>query len=76
MNGLTSVEDPEQYLLAQVRESYGRVVYSQKTHEKQADITSRSIVGSKLLLRALRQSAQGRSLLRSCNFLPAPKSWA
>lgn len=29
-------EDP--YLLAQVRESFGRVVYSHKTHEKQADI--------------------------------------
>jgi hypothetical protein len=26
------------YLLAQVRESFGRVVYSHKTHEKQADI--------------------------------------
>lgn len=26
-------------LLAQVRESFGRVVYSQKTHEKQADIS-------------------------------------
>lgn len=28
----------DQYLLAQVRESFGRVVYSHKTHEKQADI--------------------------------------
>ena len=27
------------YLLAQVREAYGRVVYSHKTHEKQADIS-------------------------------------
>lgn len=26
------------YLLAQVREAFGRVAYSQKTHEKQADI--------------------------------------
>ena len=26
------------YLLAQVREAFGRVVYSHKTHEKQADI--------------------------------------
>lgn len=29
---------PDPYLLAQVRESFGRVVYSHKTHEKQADI--------------------------------------
>ncbi|GAB3556263.1 SLATT domain-containing protein [Spelaeicoccus albus] len=35
-----SVADPDRdpYLLAQVRESFGRVVYSHKTHEKQADI--------------------------------------
>lgn len=31
-----SGNDP--YLLAQVREAFGRVVYSHKTHEKQADI--------------------------------------
>lgn len=31
----------EAYLLAQVRESFGRVVYSHKTHEKQADICFR-----------------------------------
>lgn len=29
----------DQRLLAQVRESFGRVVYSHKTHEKQADIS-------------------------------------
>lgn len=34
--GAVSGRDP--YLLAQVRESFGRVVYSHKTHEKQADI--------------------------------------
>ncbi|WP_415460121.1 SLATT domain-containing protein [Bifidobacterium psychraerophilum] len=28
----------DEYLLAQVREAFGRVVYSQKTHEKQADL--------------------------------------
>lgn len=34
------VESPDEdpFLLAQVRESFGRVVYSHKTHEKQADI--------------------------------------
>lgn len=32
------VSDLRPYLLAQVRESFGRVVYSHKTHEKQADI--------------------------------------
>lgn len=31
-----AARDP--YLLAQVRESFGRIVYSQKKHEKQADI--------------------------------------
>lgn len=31
----------EEYLLAQVREAFGRVVYSHKTHEKQADICFR-----------------------------------
>ncbi|RSN36814.1 hypothetical protein DMC61_01635 [Amycolatopsis sp. WAC 04169] len=31
----------EDYLLAQVREAFGRVVYSHKTHEKQADICFR-----------------------------------
>lgn len=30
--------DRDRYLLAQVRESFGRVVYSHKTHEKHADI--------------------------------------
>lgn len=33
-----SVSNPDHYLLAQVRESFGRVVYSHKTHEKQADL--------------------------------------
>lgn len=32
------MSDRDPYLLAQVRESFGRVVYSHKTHEKQADI--------------------------------------
>lgn len=31
-------DDPYDHLLAQVREAYGRVVYSHKTREKQADI--------------------------------------
>lgn len=34
----TAARDCDPYLLAQVRESFGRVVYSHKTHEKQADI--------------------------------------
>lgn len=34
-----AVPDRDPYLLAQVRESFGRVVYSHKTHEKQADIS-------------------------------------
>ena len=31
----------DKYLLAQVREAFGRVVYSHKTHEKQADLCFR-----------------------------------
>ncbi len=33
-----TVPDRDLYLLAQMREAFGRVVYSHKTHEKQADI--------------------------------------
>ncbi|GAA3762891.1 SLATT domain-containing protein [Microbacterium kribbense] len=33
-----AVPDRDPYLLAQIRESFGRVVYGHKTHEKQADI--------------------------------------
>ncbi|MGW2715931.1 SLATT domain-containing protein, partial [Streptomyces sp. NPDC001356] len=33
-----AVPDRDPYLLAQIREAFGRVVYSHKTHEKQADI--------------------------------------
>ena len=36
-----AIGDRDPYLLAQVRESFGRVVYSHKTHEKQADICFR-----------------------------------
>jgi len=35
---LEAVPDRAPYLLAQVREAFGHVVYSHKTHEKQADI--------------------------------------
>jgi hypothetical protein len=36
--GYTGQAGEDSYLLAQVRESFGRVVYSHKTREKQADI--------------------------------------
>ncbi|MFI2281095.1 SLATT domain-containing protein [Nocardia beijingensis] len=36
-----SLPTADPYLLVQVRESFGRVVYSHKTHEKQADICFR-----------------------------------
>ena len=36
-----AVADRDPFLLAQVREAFGRVVYSHKTHEKQADICFR-----------------------------------
>lgn len=34
----TAASARDEYLLAQVREAFGRVVYSHKTHEKQADL--------------------------------------
>lgn len=37
-NDDTAAPGRDPFLLAQVRESFGRVVYSHKTHEKQADI--------------------------------------
>lgn len=36
-----SVSEDHSHLLAQVREAFGRVVYSHKTHEKQADLCFR-----------------------------------
>lgn len=39
MNHISHDSLCDQRLLAQVRESFGRVVYSHKTHEKQADIS-------------------------------------
>lgn len=36
----TSTEDERTLLLAQIREIYGRIAYTHKTHEKQADICS------------------------------------
>ncbi len=38
---MEAAPDCDPYLLAQVREAFGRVVYSHKTHEKQADICFR-----------------------------------
>lgn len=37
-DGQSAEVGPDDHLLAQVREAYGRVVYSHKTHEKQADL--------------------------------------
>ncbi|WP_342037362.1 SLATT domain-containing protein [Brevibacterium ammoniilyticum] len=36
--GRTGKDGRDPYVLAQVQESFGRVVYSHKTHEKQSDI--------------------------------------
>jgi hypothetical protein len=40
----------DEYLLAQVREVFGRVVYSHKTHEKQADLCFRKHRGQQAAL--------------------------
>lgn len=37
-NEQAALSAPDPHLLAQVREAFGRLVYSHKTHEKQADI--------------------------------------
>lgn len=37
-DGQSAEVGPDDHLLAQVREAYGRVVYGHKTHEKQADL--------------------------------------
>lgn len=41
MSEQTALADRDSYLLAQAREAFGRVVYSHKTQEKQADICFR-----------------------------------
>lgn len=58
-------EDPGP-LLAQVREAYGRIVYSHKTHEKQADICNekhRRQRGRKVALTAVSSGAFLASLI-------------
>lgn len=53
---IATAHDRDPYLLAQVRESFGRVVYSHKIHEKQADLCfskHRWQQGSLILLTAI-----------------------
>lgn len=52
----------DQRLLAQVRESFGRVVYSHKTHEKQADISFSRYKWQQAILIALTALSSGTFL--------------
>ena len=64
------VHDP--YLLAQVREAFGRVVYSHKTHEKQADICFRHHKLQQAILIVLTAIGSGTFLAAVVGALGAP----
>lgn len=52
----------DEYLLAQVREVFGRVVYSHKTHEKQADLCFRKHRGQQAALVIFTSASAGTFL--------------
>ncbi len=52
----------DEYLLAQVREVFGRVVYSHKTHEKQADLCFRKHRGQQAALVVFTAASAGTFL--------------
>ncbi|MFC9872900.1 SLATT domain-containing protein [Nocardia salmonicida] len=61
------------YLLAQVRESFGRVVYSHKTHEKQADLCFRKHRWQQAALVALTAISSGTFLVSVLGVAVNPK---
>lgn len=64
--------DDEAYLLAQVREAFGRVVYSHKTHEKQADLCFKKHRWQQGLLVAFTALSTGTFLAAVLGFLGNP----
>lgn len=67
-----AVPDCNAYLLAQVRESFGRVVYSHKTHEKQADICFTKHRWQQSVLVALTAISSGTFLASVVGLLGSP----
>ncbi|MGW6755602.1 SLATT domain-containing protein [Streptomyces sp. NPDC055006] len=74
---MTNVPGPipevDAYLLAQVRESFGRVVYSHKTHEKQADICFRKHRWQQVALVGLTAASSGTFLVSILGIAVSPK---
>ncbi|WP_017975674.1 SLATT domain-containing protein [Actinopolyspora halophila] len=71
-NDETAAADRDPYLLAQVRESFGRVVYSHKTHEKQADLCFRRHRWQQAALVALTAVSTGTFLTAMVGVLGTP----
>jgi hypothetical protein len=61
------------YLLAQVREAFGRVVYSHKTHEKQADLCFRNHRRQQAVLVVLTAAGSGTFLAAIVGSAVSPK---
>lgn len=63
----------DRYLLAQVREAFGRVVYSHKTHEKQADMCFRKYRWQQAVLVTLTAISSGTFLVSVLGVAVSPK---
>lgn len=63
----------DEYLLAQVREAFGRVVYSHKTHEKQADLCFRKHRGQQAALVVFTAASTGTFLAALVGNLVSPQ---
>lgn len=68
-----SVPASDQYLLAQVRESFGRVVYSHKTHEKQADLCFSKHRWQQVVLVGLTAVSSGTFLVAIVGVVASPE---
>lgn len=71
-NNVIADEGRDSYLLAQVREAFGRVVYSHKTQEKQADICFRRHRWQQGTLVALTAISSGTFLAALVGVLGSP----
>jgi hypothetical protein len=71
-NEVIADEGRDSYLLAQVREAFGRVVYSHKTQEKQADICFRRHRWQQGILVALTAVSSGTFLAALVGVLGSP----
>jgi hypothetical protein len=71
-NEVVADEGRDSYLLAQVREAFGRVVYSHKTQEKQADICFRRHRWQQGILVALTAVSSGTFLAALVGVLGSP----